>query len=92
MITFDPIDGKEGQISPSAPAAPKVSQDKTSVDALADIDGSINDAKVTREGKFLVYWMTTTSITTITSYSSTFSLGSIHCTPSGYELSECGKK
>ena len=90
MITEDSIDGEEGQISPSL--SPRVSKDEASVDALADIDGSINDSKVTREGKFLVYWMTTTSITTITSYSSTFSLGSIHCTPSGYGLSECGKK
>ena len=46
-----------------------------SVDELAeeeiDVEGSKNRVGSSREGKFLVYWMTTTSISTITSYSST---------------------
>merc|ERR1711923_172680 len=91
FINFDPIDG-EKDISVSR--TPKLAEDETPVDDLVDenidLDGSIDRAKVTREGKFLVYWMTTTSISTITSFSSTYSLASIICTPSNYAVSECG--
>ena len=45
------------------------------------IDGS-------REGRFLLYWITTTSISTSTSYTTTFSVYSVDCTPSG--ANECG--
>merc|ERR1712083_60977 len=93
FINFDPIDGEEeNPISPSN--LPRISKEEKSVDDLADeevdLDGSIDKAKVTREGKFLVYWMTTTSISTITSFSSTYSLASIICTPSNYAVSQCG--
>merc|ERR1719270_768226 len=43
-----------------------------------------------REGKFLLYWKTTTS--TSTSYTATTTLQALECTPSGFGLSECGKK
>ena len=46
------------------------------------------DAKQ-REGKFLLYWLTTTSVITETSYSGTQSLASINCTPSSYVMSNC---
>ena len=91
FINFDPIDSDK-DISVSR--TPKLAEDETPVDDLVDenidLDGSIDRAKVTREGKFLVYWMTTTSISTITSFSSTYSLASIICTPSNYAVSECG--
>jgi len=45
-----------------------------------------------REGKFLLYWMTTTSTTTTTSYSSTVTLSAVECTPSNFPFSACGKK
>merc|ERR1712200_44195 len=45
-----------------------------------------------REGKFLLYWMTTTSTTTTTSYTSTVTLSSLECTPSNFVFSACGKK
>jgi hypothetical protein len=45
-----------------------------------------------RNARFLVYWMTTTSITTLTSYTATLTVGSISCTPSNFELTVCGKK
>merc|ERR1712095_12782 len=45
-----------------------------------------------REGKFLLYWMTTTSTTTTTSYSSTVTLSAVECTPSNFIYSACGKK
>merc|ERR1719468_197741 len=44
-----------------------------------------------REGKFLVYWLTTTSLSTLTSYTRTITVASLSCTPTGYDKSECGK-
>ena len=40
-----------------------------------------------REGKFLLYWMTTTS--TSTTYTATTTLSSVACTPSGFSISNC---
>ena len=42
-----------------------------------------------RKGKFLLYWMTTTSTSTTTTYTSTTTLHSISCTPSGFTISNC---
>merc|ERR1712019_152850 len=36
-----------------------------------------------RKGKFLLYWITTTSISTSTSFTTTFTISSVVCTPSG---------
>ena len=36
-----------------------------------------------REGRLLVYWITTTSISYFTSYTTTFSVSSVTCTPIG---------
>ena len=45
------------------------------------IDGS-------REGRFLLYWITTTSISTSTSFTTTFSVSAVTCTPAGASI--CG--
>ena len=54
------------------------------------VDSGMNDAA--RKGKFLLYWKTTTLTSTSTSYTVTYSLGTLECTPSGFTLSACGKK
>ena len=41
-----------------------------------------------REGRFLLYWVTTTSISTSTSFTITYSVSSAMCTPAG--ANECG--
>ena len=41
-----------------------------------------------REGRFLLYWITTTSISTSTSFTTTYTVSSIVCTPAGANL--CG--
>ena len=41
-----------------------------------------------REGRFFLYWITTTSISVSTSYTSTITISSVQCTPSGATL--CG--
>merc|ERR1712061_431042 len=48
-----------------------------------------------RDGKFANYWITTTVLSTVTTYSTTGTLGSIVCTPNGWSYSACsgaGKK
>merc|ERR1712083_728551 len=48
----------------------------------------LKDGRLDREGRFLLYWITTTSISTSTSFTTTFSVFSVSCTPSG--ASACG--
>merc|ERR1711997_469000 len=51
---------------------------------------SVASSKVgeSREGRFLLYWITTTSISTSTSFTTTFSVSSALCTPAGAGI--CG--
>ena len=42
-----------------------------------------------REGKFLLYWLTTTTTSTLTTYTNTYSLASLVCTPAGYTVKQC---
>ena len=52
---------------------------------------SSQDAKLDREGRFLLYWITTTSISTSTSFTTTISIsGKIVCTASGSAVNICG--
>ena len=44
-----------------------------------------------REGRFLLYWLTTTTTSTTTSFTATSSIGSIYCTPAGFTNGLCGK-
>merc|ERR1711997_921276 len=58
------------------------------VDASNVESGIENDDSLTeRQGRFLLYWLTTTSTSTATSFTSTVSVVSVYCTPSG--ASEC---
>merc|ERR1711909_10600 len=41
-----------------------------------------------REGRFLLYWITTTSISTSNSFTTAFTISSVLCTPAGVNL--CG--
>ena len=54
-----------------------------------DIEDS-NEHVMSRKPRFLVYWMTTTSLSTLTSYTTTLTVASLTCTPSAFELSLCG--
>ena len=42
--------------------------------------------EVARDGKFLLYWKTTTLTSTSTTYTVTHSLKKLECTPSGFDL------
>ena len=52
------------------------------------VQSSQKEAEKHREGRFLLYWITTTSISTSTSYTTTVSISAIECTTSGQSL--CG--
>ena len=72
----------DGKLSPkdAAPVELEPSQREQDASAAA-IDGS-------REGRFLLYWITTTSISTSTSFTTTYSVSSALCTAPGSNL--CG--
>merc|ERR550539_331841 len=47
---------------------------------------SSKDDEAERDGKFLLYWKTTTLTSTSTTYTVTHSLKKLECTPSGFNL------
>merc|ERR1712121_389814 len=73
MIT---VDGEtESEVQPS----------KSDVDTLQSHEEKDN---IEREGRFLVYWITTTSPSYFTSYTTTYSISSVTCSPIGANI--CG--
>ena len=60
-------------------------------DEAPELDTS-KDVDNKRDGKFLVYWLTTTSLSTLTSFTRTVTIRSIKCTPSGYTNTLCNGK
>merc|ERR1719327_1078683 len=72
----------DGKLFPKDAATVELEPSQREQDASATaIDGS-------REGRFLLYWITTTSISTSTSYTTTYSISSVVCTLAGSNL--CG--
>merc|ERR1712243_476256 len=63
----------------------EVQPSKSDVDTLQSHEENDNSE---REGRFLVYWITTTSISYFTSYTTTYSDSSASCTPYGANV--CG--
>merc|ERR1711962_183143 len=55
------------------------------------LDSSLKEPESSgeREGRFLLHWITTTSISTLTSFTATNTIG-ITCTPAGFVLAQCG--
>jgi len=48
-----------------------------------------------RDGRLLLYWMTTTSVFTTSSFTDVQTVASITCTPNGFSMDDCltlGKK
>merc|ERR1712088_18018 len=55
-----------------------------------EVDSSLQEAESGgRDGRFLLYWITTTSISTSTSYTITYSVSSAACTPASANI--CGR-
>merc|ERR1712043_4297 len=74
----------EGAINPAR------TQPLSAADESANLAPGYNEIEAKqREGKFLLYWMTTTSVITTTSFTLTQTLASIACTPSSFVMSNC---
>ena len=71
----------EGAVQPSTFKREVEGESVQQDEASAKVNGN-------REGRFLLYWITTTSISTSTSFTTTFSVSSALCTPAG--ATECG--
>ena len=56
------------------------------------LESGQNDVDTERKGKFLLYWLTTTSTSTTTSFTSTTSIAGVECTPAGFTMSSCAGK
>merc|ERR1711981_249201 len=97
-IYTDPVTGKQGTMELDdliAPQAPQGDAMEDESDASHDDLVKSGQGDYEREGKFLLYWKTTTSTSTFTSYTATTTLGALECTPSSFAISQCpsnGKK
>ena len=56
-------------------------------DDEAELESGLGSSE--RDGRGLLYWTTSTDISTSTTYTGTSTLASLNCTPSGFTLSEC---
>ena len=83
-ISLEPVESKRRSISldgmePDGAVQPSTIDREVDGETLQD-EASSN---ANREGRFLLYWITTTSISTSTSFTTTYSISSIACTPPG---------
>merc|ERR1711936_1033192 len=84
-IYSDPVTGEVGGLEDFIQPQEPVSFEETEKEAEAEMIES-GRKEYEREGKFLLYWMTTTATST---------LGALECTPSSFGISQCpsnGKK
>ena len=58
-------------------------------DLEKSVSGSLSEEDQNRENKALLYWLTTSSVATAYSYTQTFTIASLICSPSGYTVTEC---
>merc|ERR1712123_323496 len=93
-IYTDPVTGEQGGLALDELINPQepISSEVTKKDEELIESGK---KEYEREGKFLLYWMTTTTTSTFTTYTATTTLGALECTPSSFGISQCpsnGKK
>merc|ERR1719225_371912 len=69
--------------------APSVVYPEDDDDLEKSVSGSLSDEDQNRENKALLYWLTTSSVATAYSYTQTFTIASLICSPSGYTVTEC---
>merc|ERR1712079_978636 len=59
-------------------------------DSDADIEsGAEEPAASQRDGRFLLYWLTTTTTSTTTIFTATGTIATLACTPAGYTVNAC---
>merc|ERR1712054_102280 len=82
-ILADAIADEEVNIQPDSPLEKE--------EADTEIESGAKDAETSRrDGRFLLYWLTTTSTSTTTIFTATGTIATLACTPAGYTLSACG--
>merc|ERR1711874_649 len=72
-------------ISPTEP----VREDRLGEVSQENLNSGLGEAESDRQGRFAMYWMTTTFTSTTTSYTATTTIASVECTPSGFTLTYC---
>merc|ERR1719336_2756930 len=70
--------------------APSSSRHSSDEDMPIVEDPNENIGSEVRDGKFANYWITTTVMSTVTTFSTTVTLGSIVCSPNGWSYEQCG--
>merc|ERR1712020_360235 len=88
-ISLEPVESKRRSISldgmePEGAVQPSTINREVDGETLQGEASSNAD----RDGRFLLYWITTTSISTSTSFTTTYTISSVACTPPGANL--CG--
>merc|ERR1711997_963785 len=79
---------RSGNFFPTLSTSEEIAPSRSGSDDIAgSLRAELETPEGVREGKFVLYWLTTTSTSTTTAYSTTASLT---CTPSGFGLSSCG--
>merc|ERR1711994_880935 len=82
-MVVDGFSGEAGEIQPK-------SSFETEFDSDPKLDSGAKDPITSdRDGRFLLYWLTTTSTSTTTIYTGTSALATLNCTPSGFTVSAC---
>ena len=66
-----------------------VSHDDDKLLLSSGLEKKVDDLKA-REARFLLYWATSTSYTTSTTFTGTSTLATLECTPPSFAISECG--
>merc|ERR1712154_22884 len=61
-------------------------------DSFTDIDSGVAETESVRDGRFLLYWLTTMTTSTTTIFTGTSVLATLDCTPNGFTLNGCGGK
>merc|ERR1719225_366613 len=80
----------QGDLNFDTVVAPSGSYPEDDDDMEKSVSGSLSeDADQNRENKALLYWLTTSSVATAYSYTQTFTIASLICSPSGYTVTEC---
>ena len=66
----------------------EVLDDKEKLENDDELESSQTEAE--RQGKFLLYWRTTSLTSTTTTFTSTSTIASLECTPSNFAVRSCG--
>merc|ERR1711974_320619 len=62
------------------------------IESEEDLPQGLAKSNVERNGKYLLYWMTTTSISTLTTFTETRTIASLYCTPTSFKGTICGRR